>query len=421
MSLRCFYVVDGAPVGPVSTEDLMTLGRTGAFSDGTLVWVEGTADWQPYSQWSVDAAPPIAPPPEPAPEALEPLPTAEAITSLTENPVAAPSTASANAPAAEPIASPAEPIIPPAGEPNFSGAAAETVEPMDGAEPLQLERAEPAAVVKPRSGRIFRYLSWTSLILLAIFFVVAAILVAKFPGTDLEGLLAGKGFGAVRLLLGLSVLSGFGALLGFRQHQGWQVIAPASIALAINAVLLLVAIPSMIAPEFLRSRQRSRGIALEVRPGGMVPVTSVAGAVRVSHPTLGFSFDVPAGFEEQELTQSSAKFWKLFARPAAPNELAEVFGIQPLGYKLPRNHLDIRHLPNSSNANLRRVSWRGVEIDTVRVSDAKAGKSYVTYNVQVPLKGEAIQLMLGAPREHEAELKTRIETLLASFDGQSDW
>jgi hypothetical protein len=352
---------------------------------------------------------------------LEPPSTAEAITSLAENPVASPATESTDARAAEPITSLAEPIIPSSAESITSGADAETVEPVEAAQPLRLERVEPAAVVKPGNGGIFRILSWTSLISLAIFLLLAAILPAIFPGTALEGLLAGKGFGAVRLLLGLSVLSGLGALFGSRRHQNWQVIAPASVALAVNAVLLFVAIPAIIAPEFLRSRQRSRGIAVEVRSGAMVPVTSVAGAIRVSHPTLGFSFDVPAGFEEQELTQSSAKFWKLFARPAAPNELAEVFGVQPLGYKLPRNHLDIRHLPNSSNANLRRVSWRGVEIDTVRVSDAKAGKSYVTYNVQVPLKGEAIQLMLGAPREREAELKTRIETLLASLDGQSDW
>ncbi len=63
---RCFYVVDGAPVGPVSAEELMSLGQTGAFTADTLVWIEGTPDWQPFSKWSAEAEAPAAPSPRTA-------------------------------------------------------------------------------------------------------------------------------------------------------------------------------------------------------------------------------------------------------------------------------------------------------------------------------------------------------------------
>ncbi len=268
-------------------------------------------------------------------------------------------------------------------------------------------------------GRVFWALSWLSLISLALFLATAGVNLLLSPESSLAGLLADTGLWALRLLLGLSVLSGLGALLGFRRYRTWQVIAPASVALVTSVLLLVIAMTASGSPESQRSPQRNRGLSLS-RSTGMAPVKTVAGANRISHPTLGFSFDVPAGFEELPLTKSSAKLWKLFGKPVVPNELAEVFGIQPLGTKLQR-HLDLRQIPTDGNVNLSRLSWRGVEIDAIRIAEAKDGKSYVTYNVQVPLKGEAIQLMLGAPREREAELKSRIEALLASLDGQSDW
>ena len=60
-------------------------------------------------------------------------------------------------------------------------------------------------------------------------------------------------------------------------------------------------------------------------------------------------------------------------------------------------------------------------MDAFRLSETTNGKNYVSYNIQIPLKTEAIQLMLGAPAEREAELKARVDTLLASLDGPSDW
>jgi hypothetical protein len=101
--------------------------------------------------------------------------------------------------------------------------------------------------------------------------------------------------------------------------------------------------------------------------------------------------------------------------------LAEIFGVQPLGNMLPRQHLNPSTLPPGPVPTVSRISWRGIMVNLLRASETKGGKNYVTYNVQIPLKVEAIQLILGAPAAHEPELKTRMETLLASLDGPSDW
>jgi hypothetical protein len=59
MSLKCFYVCDDAPVGPVSPEELTALGAAGILLPGTLVWIEGTANWQPFAMWAANLdAPP---------------------------------------------------------------------------------------------------------------------------------------------------------------------------------------------------------------------------------------------------------------------------------------------------------------------------------------------------------------------------
>lgn len=43
-----YYVENGRRIGPVDDATMDTLVRAGAVGEGTLVWREGMADWQPY-------------------------------------------------------------------------------------------------------------------------------------------------------------------------------------------------------------------------------------------------------------------------------------------------------------------------------------------------------------------------------------
>jgi hypothetical protein len=214
----------------------------------------------------------------------------------------------------------------------------------------------------------------------------------------------------------IAMVSGAIALFGISRHGRRGLLWPALAGLLPWVLLVVVAIPG-----FLDARRQALAFPVKPRTGEMLPVETLPGANRIRHSTLGFSFDVPGGFDEIPLTKSLAKFWKLFGKPALPGDLAEVFGVQLLGTRLPRRHLDPSLFPPGAHATLSRLSWRGVEVDAIRLSETTDGKNYVSYNIQIPLRGEAIQLMLGAPTERETELKARIQTLLASLDGPSDW
>ncbi|HEX4125171.1 MAG TPA: DUF4339 domain-containing protein [Tepidisphaeraceae bacterium] len=45
-----YYALDGQTLGPVQTSQIVQMIQNGAVSGGTLVWIEGMADWLPASR-----------------------------------------------------------------------------------------------------------------------------------------------------------------------------------------------------------------------------------------------------------------------------------------------------------------------------------------------------------------------------------
>ena len=396
MALRCFYVVNGEAAGPVKPEELLQLGRSGAFSAENLVWIEGTADWQPFTKWAdgFEAANPRVLEPQPPPPQSSPQPQP------------------AFAPTPEPAPSPSAHAAPTAGVP-----VSEEVPPADA----PAKSNEEIQTVDPGSGGWFRKISWASFVLLVLsvcLFVAGVTLSAnKLGPTHTVG----------RIVFGIAVVGALSSLIGaligvvgFIRYRKWFILAPTLLTL----VILSFFSATIVIPGFLRARARAldRAQGAAVAPSKpLTPVQTVPGAMRITHPTLGFSFDVPAGFVEFPASNPTLKLWKVFGRPSAPGELAEVFGVQPLGTTLPHRHLEAKDLPKDKEAVISQISWRGTMVDAFRLSETNNGKQYISYNVQIPLKTEAIQLMFGAPADRETELKSRVNTLLASLDGQSDW
>ena len=70
-----FYVDAGQQAGPVPDEQLDELVRSGKVRGDTLVWREGLANWQPYSQARPEGIQPPAPvaPPRPIAGAIPPM------------------------------------------------------------------------------------------------------------------------------------------------------------------------------------------------------------------------------------------------------------------------------------------------------------------------------------------------------------
>ena len=66
MASDWFYLCDGVQNGPVSTDQLRQLARTGKLRPEDLVWKEGIADWVEAKKISgLFASAPVAPPPPP--------------------------------------------------------------------------------------------------------------------------------------------------------------------------------------------------------------------------------------------------------------------------------------------------------------------------------------------------------------------
>jgi uncharacterized RDD family membrane protein YckC len=80
--MNWYYVENGQQNGWFNDSDFAALARTGKIKPDTLVWHEGMADWQPFSQVESELKPdPVPSGPGPSPVAAPPTKTTEAVCS----------------------------------------------------------------------------------------------------------------------------------------------------------------------------------------------------------------------------------------------------------------------------------------------------------------------------------------------------
>jgi hypothetical protein len=174
-------------------------------------------------------------------------------------------------------------------------------------------------------------------------------------------------------------------------------------------------------------------VMISVRPMiGMIAATAAAWlsavtpaaalAVQVTHPTLGFSLTIPEGFEPSpEVAASNPDFVYAFRKEGdaeGDDPVGTVIIVERMRGTIGRERLDPARVKG------RRVlafKWKGFEIDGVEVPESADGIDFVNYNVQVPLKPEAIQLRVAGQRGRARELRALADGLLVSLDGQTNW
>jgi hypothetical protein len=91
------------------------------------------------------------------------------------------------------------------------------------------------------------------------------------------------------------------------------------------------------------------------------------------------------------------------------------------GTIVPNEHLTSQYLPPGKNLTLTSFSWRGLDVDGVRVPEKIPSGDYVTLNVQIPLKRAAIQIGFGGPAASEASVRALAEQVLSTMDGEVNW
>jgi len=96
-----------------------------------------------------------------------------------------------------------------------------------------------------------------------------------------------------------------------------------------------------------------------------------------------------------------------------------VLCVQRMHATLGRERLKSSDLPASSR--LLTVKWQGLDIDAIRTDTSQAGAPLTVYTAQVPLRREAIQVVVAGPGARAPEALTILNSVLGSLKGETNW
>lgn len=91
--------------------------------------------------------------------------------------------------------------------------------------------------------------------------------------------------------------------------------------------------------------------------------------------------------------------------------------LQDLETTLVQNELPARPEVGKFKFTIETAHWKSFDLSVVKIIEA-AG---TTFNVQIPFKPHAIQISLFGPAAAETQLRSELQAILDSADGQSNW
>jgi hypothetical protein len=134
-----------------------------------------------------------------------------------------------------------------------------------------------------------------------------------------------------------------------------------------------------------------------------------------SNAELGYVMSLPAGFVAIPTELSGHRdvvgCWT--------GEGSFVLCVQRMHATLGRDHLKSSDLPAKSQ--LLTVRWNGLDIDAIRTDTSQAGTPITVYTAQVPLRKEAIQVVVAGPSARATETLATLNSVLGSLKGETNW
>ena len=106
---------------------------------------------------------------------------------------------------------------------------------------------------------------------------------------------------------------------------------------------------------------------------------------------------------------------------AADNEIAVLLFVEKLGGVIGQERLTLEDMPPEFSGKLFVTEWKGFEVDGFEVPETANGINVITFNAQIPLRGEAIQVKLFGPAESNESLKALLREVLAGLEGETNW
>jgi hypothetical protein len=146
--------------------------------------------------------------------------------------------------------------------------------------------------------------------------------------------------------------------------------------------------------------------------------------VSVQDTKLGYTFELPDGFvEDSRLLQGAhPDVVRAFSRGSfGDTKNFLVILVSRMHGTIGQEPINPSDMPAGFNGQCFKTPWQGFEIDVFEVVQSANGNEFVTYNSQIPLRREAIQIGLLGPAIRKAEIKLLLPTVLSGLHGESNW
>ena len=146
---------------------------------------------------------------------------------------------------------------------------------------------------------------------------------------------------------------------------------------------------------------------------GILPVVALLLQV-ASNAELGYRFPLPQGFAVFAAGRSQPDVVDCWT-----DNVGLVLCVQRMHGTLGQEHLTAADLPPGTRLSTQK--WKGFDIDVIRTDTVESGTAIVVYAAQVPLRPEAIQLVLAGPTAQAGGAEAILASALAGLEGQTNW
>ncbi len=163
-----------------------------------------------------------------------------------------------------------------------------------------------------------------------------------------------------------------------------------------------------------------RHILLAALVGKLLVVSSLAGTY--SHRELGFRVRLPDGYEDVSRRMPlEGAFITVAQFDSRGTALRRLVSIQDLGGVIRQDNDLSKTRKRPANVKVEKARWRNFTIDVFKVTEVDHGSAYVALNAQVPLMPRGVQVTVSGPASDETEVRSQLESLLATVEGPSNW
>jgi hypothetical protein len=142
----------------------------------------------------------------------------------------------------------------------------------------------------------------------------------------------------------------------------------------------------------------------------------------VSHSELGLRLTIPEGFAQDPARARGGVIYHFERPPVGDRKVATFVVVSRLGGTLGREKIDPKSVA-AKNPSVAIVTerWKGFDIEVFRVPEQLGEIQMLTFNAQVPLKPEAVQVAVIGDARDEAELREILRGLLGTLEGETNW